>query len=75
MKVTKERLKVLRARMDLTQEKLAEKSGVSRNSIALYEVDESRLRKAELQTLERLAKALGVTVEEIDKGEERKHAE
>lgn len=75
MKVTKERLKVLRARLDLTQEKLAEKSGVSRNSIALYEVDESRLRKAELQTLERLAKALGVTVEEIDKGEERKHAE
>lgn len=75
MKVTKERLKVLRARMDLTQEKLAEKSGVSRNSIALYEVDESRLRKAELQTLERLAKALGVTVEEIDKGEGRKNAE
>lgn len=70
MKVsTKERLKVLRVKADLTQTELAEKSGVTARSISLFEVDANKMQKANMSTLQKLATALGVTVEDIYKGE------
>ena len=51
------KLKALRARQGLTQEQLAEKSGVSRTYLARLETGR---QDPTLSTLEKLAKALGV---------------
>lgn len=67
--ITKERLKVLRVKADLTQAELAEKSGITSRSVSLYETDAKNLQKANYSTLQKLAFALGVNVEEIDLGE------
>ena len=51
------KLKALRARQGLTQEQLAEKSGVSRTYLARLETGR---QDPTLSTLEKLAQALGV---------------
>lgn len=61
----KERLKVLRVKADLTQEELAGKAGVTSRTINAYEVDVNNMRKAKYETLEMIAKALGVQVDNI----------
>ena len=53
------RLRLLRERRGLTQEQLAEKSGVSRTYLARLETGR---QDPTLSTLEKLAKALGVKV-------------
>jgi transcriptional regulator with XRE-family HTH domain len=53
------RLKAIRERRGLTQEQLAEKSGVSRTYLARLETGR---QDPTLSTLEKLAKALGVKV-------------
>lgn len=65
MTATKEKLRVLRARAEMTQQQLAEKAGISSKSIGLYESDVNKLRKADYETIEKLAKALNVTVNDI----------
>lgn len=61
----KERLKILRVKADLTQEELATKAGVTSRTINAYEVDVNNMRKAKYETLEKIAKALGVEVDNI----------
>jgi transcriptional regulator with XRE-family HTH domain len=53
------RLKALRERHGMTQEQLAEKSGVGRSHLARLETGR---QDPTLSTLEKLAKALGVKV-------------
>jgi transcriptional regulator with XRE-family HTH domain len=65
MHTTKEKLKVLRVKADFSQEELAKKSGVTARSIGYYEADVNNLRKAQYVILEKLAKALGVHVDDI----------
>ncbi|MGH2319349.1 helix-turn-helix transcriptional regulator [Planococcus sp. SE5232] len=65
MTATKDKLKVLRTKADLTQEELAKRAGLSAKSIGLYESNVENLRKSNYQTLEKLAKALGVSVDDI----------
>ncbi|MDQ0159007.1 transcriptional regulator with XRE-family HTH domain [Alkalibacillus salilacus] len=62
---TREKLKVLRVKAEMTQEQLASKSGVSARSIILYEMNVNNLRKAHYSTLEKIANALGVKVDDI----------
>jgi transcriptional regulator with XRE-family HTH domain len=54
-----------RSKCDLSQSQLAEKSGVSVRVIQHYEQGERDLNKAAADTVMRLAKAVGVTVEEL----------
>ena len=62
---TKEKLKVLRVKADLSQEELAQKAGLTSRSIGMYEADVNNLRKAKYETIAVLADALGVTVNDI----------
>ncbi len=62
MEVNVERLKALRRLRALSQEELAEESGVGRATISRIERGETG---AHGRTLRRLAKALGVGVEEL----------
>jgi|WetSurMetagenome_2_1015567.scaffolds.fasta_scaffold09980_2 transcriptional regulator with XRE-family HTH domain len=54
-----------RSECGLSQSQLAEKSGVSVRVIQHYEQGERDLNKAAVDTVMRLAKAVGVTVEEL----------
>ena len=65
MTKTKEKLRVLRVKADLTQEELAEKAGINTRSIGFYEADVKNLRKAKYETLVKLAEALDVSVDDI----------
>jgi transcriptional regulator with XRE-family HTH domain len=62
MEVNVDRLKALRRLRALSQEELAEESGVGRATISRIERGETG---AHGRTLRRLAKALGVGVEEL----------
>lgn len=62
---TKEKLRVLRAKANLTQAELAKKAEITSRSIGLYEADINNLRKAQYVTLEKIADALNVTVDDI----------
>lgn len=62
---TKEKLKIHRVRASLTQEQLAAKTGVTARTIGKYESCVNNLRKAEYETIEKLAHALGVNVDDI----------
>lgn len=59
------RLKTVRRRCGLTQERLAEKSGVSLNTIRAYERKSKDLHKAQIDIVMRLAKALKCEVTEL----------
>ena len=67
MEVNVQRLKTLRRLRALSQEELAEESGVGRATISRIERGETG---AHGRTLRRLAKALGVGVEELVRIEE-----
>ncbi len=58
-------LKRLRTAYGCTQSELAELSGVSLRSVQMYEQHNKDINKASVQTVLRLAKALGCTVEEL----------
>ena len=55
----------LRMRKKITQERLAEKTGLDRMTIAFVE---SGRRWPRIDTLNRLAKGLGVSIEDLFKG-------
>ena len=57
------RIKEIREKMGMTQEELAVKAGVSR--AALCEVENNPDKKPTVRTLEKLASALGVTLDRI----------
>ncbi len=57
-----DRIASLRKRMNLTQDKFAEKSGISRAALSHYE--KSR-REPDFETLKRIAMALGTTTDYI----------
>lgn len=57
------KIKDLREARSMTQEELAEKSGVSRGTISALENEESK--NATTSTLMKLAIALGVTLDEL----------
>lgn len=59
------KLKVLRKKCGLTQEELAEKSGVSPNTIRAYERKSKDLNKAQFDTIIRLARVLKCEAEEL----------
>lgn len=61
----KERLRVLRAKAEMSQEDLAQKAGLTSRSIGMYEADVNNLRKAKYETIAGIADALGVTVNDI----------
>lgn len=63
--VEKEKLRVLRAKADMSQRDLASKSGLTSRSIGLYEADVNNLRKAKYETIAGIAEALGVSVNDI----------
>lgn len=63
--MTQYSLKELRARHNLSQEKLARLVNVSTRTIINYEDDIVNLRKASYDTIEKLAKALKVDISEI----------
>ena len=58
-----EKLKQLRAERGMTQEELAEKSGVSRVTISMLEAGKQRVTKS--TTLVSLADALNVSVSDL----------
>lgn len=62
-----ERLSIrqLRGLRLMTQIDLSEATGISARTIGSYEDDVNKLRKASYETIETLAQALGVTVDDI----------
>ncbi len=60
-----DRLKTLRIEQALTQEELAEKAGVARNTVARLERDEN---EPHMPTVRKLAAALEVHPRELTKG-------
>ena len=58
-------LKELRTRAGMTRQELAEKSGVSYNSIKAYEYGARDIQDASYRNLKKLADVFGVSVEEI----------
>lgn len=65
VETVKEKLKILRVKADLSQVELADKVGMTARTIGLYEADVNNLRKAEYETIDKLAKALNVSVDDI----------
>ncbi len=58
-------LKRIRSAYGFTQAKLAERSGVSLRSIQMYEQRNKNINKASADTMYRLAKVLGCTMEDL----------
>ena len=58
-------LKLIRQKRKLTQEQLAEISGVNLRSIRSYEQGDNDIGKAQAETLQMLAKALDCRIEEL----------
>ena len=58
-------LKRIRAIYGFTQAELAERSGVSLRSIQMYEQRNKNINKASEDTMYRLAKVLGCTMEDL----------
>lgn len=58
-------LKLIRQKRKLTQEQLADLSGVNLRSIRSYEQGDNDIGKAQGETLQRLAKALDCSIEEL----------
>lgn len=55
----------LRELKQLTQEQLAQKSGISVRTIVSYENNQSKLRKASYENLKSIANVLNVSVDDI----------
>lgn len=64
-RATYERLKRLRAYAGYTQKKLSDESGVALRMIQLYEQGQNDIRKASVETVINLAKALHCSVEDL----------
>ena len=58
-------LKRIRSTYGFTQAELAERSGVSLRSIQMYEQRNKNINKASVDTMYRLAKVLGCTMEDL----------
>lgn len=58
-------LKQLRALKSMSRQQLADKVGVHYNTIMFYENDVNKLRQAEYETIEKIADALGVEIDNI----------
>lgn len=58
-------LKTLRRFRGKTQEELAKDTGITSRTIMSYESDVNNLRKASYETIEKLAGALDVSVDDI----------
>lgn len=58
------RIKEIREKAHMTQQELADKSGVSRTTIAMLESSESE-KNTTTQTLSKIASALGITVDAL----------
>jgi hypothetical protein len=58
-------LKTLRRFRGMTQEELAKETGITSRTIMSYENDVEKLRKASYDTIDKLANALSVSVDDI----------
>lgn len=58
-------LKQLRELRGMTQQQLAEKTGITARTLNIYESDINNLRKAKYETVKGLATNLGVSVDNI----------
>lgn len=58
-------LKRIRENAGLSQNQLAERSGVSPRMIPKYETGEKDINKAQAQTLKQMADVLGVKIEDL----------
>lgn len=58
-------LKTLRRFRGMTQEELAKATGITSRTIMSYENDVEKLRKARYDTIDKLANALSVSVDDI----------
>lgn len=58
-------LKQLRALKSMSRQQLADKVGVHYNTIMFYENDVNKLRQAEYETIEKIARALNVEIDNI----------
>lgn len=58
-------LKTLRRFRGMTQEELAKATGITSRTILSYENDVEKLRKASYDTIDKLANALSVSVNDI----------
>lgn len=67
IKLYKSNLKKYRVSNRLTQTELSDISGVSIKSIALYEQHPDKLNKASVESVNKLAECLGVSIEELIK--------
>lgn len=63
--MVKKTLRRIRREKDMTQEQLSQATGITTRSITAYENDVNTLRSASYDYLEKLAKALGVEVQEF----------
>lgn len=62
----KDSLKVHRARAEMTQQDLADAAGLTKNTVYKLETGNALLRNSSYDTLESLAKALGIEVTDLD---------
>lgn len=67
-----DRIRILRTERRWTQEQLAEKCGLNRNSIYMYEKNETMPRMPQLK---KLAKAFGTTLEWLQSGTIEKYTD
>lgn len=65
MKKNKASIYDLRREKRMTQKELAYKAGVTERMIILYESDINKLRNASYTNVKNIAKALGVTIDDI----------
>ena len=63
--VLETKLKTIRESRGLTQGELAELSGVTKRSITLYEQTVNAIDNAQAQTLYKLSRVLGCTIEDL----------
>ncbi|WP_100065145.1 helix-turn-helix domain-containing protein [Miniphocaeibacter massiliensis] len=61
----KKTVRQLRREKDITQEQLAELTGLTTRTITLYENDTNKLKKAKYENIEKIAKALDVSINDI----------
>lgn len=63
--MTKSTLKELRTTKKMTQQELSHLTGISVRTIARYEKDTKKLRRAKYEKLKGIAQALAVSVDDI----------